>query len=227
MATRILDFQWGLVDLEGVIFNPGILFRREFGRFLQHRYRISAKEALLFYQANDSLPLTVKFARLLAQYGHPPEQATEAATAFRAAVAASRPVVSEGARELLETLRSRGAQLVALSEAESRIAQGKLEEAKLNGLFGRVIGTERAPRGRGQIVLCSEAVGLPLETFAPQGFVLAGDPEHVAVAQGLGFYSIGIAHVFPESAFKAQGAQEVYRHIARLSLALRQRQNSH
>ena len=51
MRTRILDFRFGLIDLEGVIFNRGILYRREFGRFLQGRYNISAKEALVFYQA--------------------------------------------------------------------------------------------------------------------------------------------------------------------------------
>jgi hypothetical protein len=28
MGTRILDFRFGLIDLEGVIFNPGILYRR-------------------------------------------------------------------------------------------------------------------------------------------------------------------------------------------------------
>lgn len=222
MGTRILDFRFGLVDLEGVIFNQGILYRREFGRFLQHRYHISAKEALLFYQAHEALPLEIKFVRLLAQHGCPPEEATKAATAFQATVAASRPVVSEGARELLETLLSREAQLFALSETESQVAEGKLEEAELTNLFRQVIGTERAPRGRGQISLCRESVGLPLEVFAAQSFVLAGSPEDVTAARELGFYGIGIAHVFPEAALKAHGAQEVYRHVAHLSLQIRQ-----
>ncbi|MFQ5881354.1 MAG: HAD family hydrolase [Candidatus Methylomirabilales bacterium] len=221
MGTRILDFRFGLVDLEGVVFNPAILYRREFGRFLQHRYRISAKEALLFYQTHEPLPLEVKFQRLLAQHGHRPEQAAEVAVAFLAAVAASRPVVSEGARELLETLVSGGVQLFALSERESHMAGGELEEAELRGLFRWVIGADQAPRGRGQLVICPEAVEQSLETFATQSFVLAGNPDDVAVAQDLGFYCVGVAHVFPETAFKAHGAQEVYRHIAYLSLSLR------
>ncbi|MFQ5657986.1 MAG: HAD family hydrolase [Candidatus Methylomirabilales bacterium] len=221
MAIRIFDFRCGLVDLEGVIFNPGILYRREFGRFLQQRYGISAKEALLFYQANEGLPLELKFARLLTQHGHPQEQATAAASAFRATVAASRPVVSEGARELLEILVSREIHLCGLSETESRIAEGKLEQAELRGLFRQVIGTERAHRGREQMLSCSEATGLLLEAFATQSFVLTADPEDVTAAQGLGCYSIGIAHLFPEAAFKAHGAHEVYRHVAHLSLQLR------
>lgn len=223
MGTRILNFRFGLVDLEGVIFNPGILYRREFGRFLQRRYQIPAKEALLFYQAHESLPLEGKFARLLAQHGHPAEQASQAATEFRGAVAASRPVVSEGARELFEILASREAQLFVLSEAPSRIAMGKLEEVELRGLFGWVIGVDRAPRGRGQMIICPETVGLPMETFAAQSFVLTGTPEDAATAGELGYYGIGIAHLFPAAAFTAHGAREVYGHVAHLSLALRQR----
>ncbi|MGH7387735.1 MAG: hypothetical protein ACREIZ_04620, partial [Candidatus Methylomirabilales bacterium] len=177
MGTRILEFRFGLVDLEGVIFNPGILYRREFGRFLERRYHISAKEALRFYQADEALPLQAKFARLLAEHGHPPEEAARATAAFRAVVATSRPVVSEGARELLEILTARGTHLCALSETESSIAEGKLEEAELQSLFGQVIGTERAPRGREQIALCPKTVGLTIETFAAQSFLLSGHPE--------------------------------------------------
>jgi len=223
MGTRILEFRFGLVDLEGVIFNPGILYRREFGRFVQHRYQIPAKEALRFYQAHEPLPLEGKFARLLVQHGHPVEWAPEAATEFRTAVAASRPVVSEGARELLEIVASRKAQLFVLSEVESQIAEGQLEEAELGGLFGSVIGAERAPRGREQMVICPTMAGLPIETFAMQSFVLTGNPEDVAAAGDLGYYGIGIAHLFPEAAFTAHGAREVYRHVAHLSLKLRQR----
>ncbi len=222
MGTRILDFRFGLVDLEGVIFDAGILYRREFGRFLQHRYQISAKEALRFYQAHELLPLEVKFTRLLGQHGHPEEQATQAATEFRDAVAASRPVVSEGARDLLEILASRAAQLFALSETQSQIAERKLEEVELRGLFGWVIGTEQAPRGREQMVICAETVGLPIETFATQSFVLTGSPEDVAAGVKLAYYAIGIAHLFPESAFTTNGAPEVYRHVAHLSLGLLQ-----
>ena len=221
MGTRILDFRFGLIDLEGVIFNPGILYRREFGRFLQGRYNISAKEALVFYQAQEALPLEGKFDRLLAQHGRPPGETAEAVTAFRTSVAASRPVVSEGARELLEILVSREAQLFALSEAESRIADVKIQEVELRNFFGHMIGTEHAPRGRGQIAFCGDVVGLPLEAFAGQSFVLASSPEDVVAARELGFYSIGIAHLFPEDALKAHGAHEVYRHIAYLSLHLR------
>jgi len=222
MGTRILEFRFGLVDLEGVIFNPGILYRREFGRFLERRYHISAKEALRFYQADEPLPLQAKFARLLAEHGHPPEEAARAAAAFRAVVATSRPVVSEGARELLEILAARGTHLSALSETESRIAQGKLEEVELQSFFRQVIGTEMASRGRGQIVLCAEVVGLPLETFAGQGVVLTGNPDDLAAAGALGFYAIAVAHVSPEDVLKAHGAHEVYRHVAHLSLLLRQ-----
>ena len=222
MGTRILDFRFGLVDLEGVIFNSGILYRREFGRFLQRRYQIPAKEALLFYQAHEPLPLEGKFARLLAQHGHPTEQASQAAAEFRDAVAASRPVVSEGARELLEILASRDAQLFVLSETPSQVAASKLEEVELRGFFGWVIGVDRAPHGRGQMIICPETVGLPVETFTAQSFVLTGTPEDVALAGELGYYGIGIAHLFPEAAFTAQGAREVYRHVAHLSLALRQ-----
>ncbi len=218
---RILDFRFGLVDLEGVIFNPGILYRREFGRFLQHRYQISAKEALRFYQAHEVLPLEVKLVRLLAQHGRPAEQAAQASTEFREVVAASRPVVSEGARELLQILASRETQLFVLSETEFGIAEGKLDEAGLKGLFGWVIGTERAPRGRGQMVACPETVGLPIDTFAAQSFLLTSIPEDVTVATELGYFGIGIAHLFPVDAFRAHGAREVYRHVAHLSLALR------
>lgn len=222
MGTRILEFRFGLVDLEGVIFNPGILYRREFGRFLQHRYQISAKEALRFYQAHEMLPLEVKFARLLTQHGHSAEQAAQVATEFREVVAASRPVVSEGARELLQILASQEAQLFILSETESRIAESKINEAELKGLFGWVIGTERATRGREQMAVCPETVGLPIETFAAQSFVLTGTPEDVAAGAELGYYAIGIGHLFPEDAFKAHGAREVYKHVAHLSLQLRQ-----
>ncbi|MFQ5803544.1 MAG: hypothetical protein ACE5JQ_11675 [Candidatus Methylomirabilales bacterium] len=221
MGTRILDYRFGLVDLEGVIFNPGLLDRREFGRYLQRRYQIAAKEALLFYQDHALLPLEVKFARLLAQHGYPAEQAAQAASEFRGAMAASRPVVSEGARELLQTLANREAQLFVLSETQSQIAERQLEEVDLRGLCARVIGTEQAPRGRGQMVICPETVGLPVETFAAQSFVLAGTPEDVAAAGELGYYGIGIAHLFPEAAFSAHGAREVYRHVAHLSLELR------
>ncbi len=222
MRTRILDFRFGLVDLEGVIFNPGLLYRREFGRFLQERVGISAKEALRFYQAHEDLPLEAKFTRLLAEYGRAPEEATEAAVAFRVTVATSKPVVSEGARELLQALVSREAQLFALSETETRIAAGTMEEAELWHLFGHVIGTERAPRGRGQIALCAEAVGLPMEAFATQSFVLTSNPDDLAAARELGCYGIGIAHVFPEAALGTHGAQELYRHVAHLSLRLGQ-----
>lgn len=222
MATRILDFRFGLVDLEGVIFNPGVLYRREFGRFFQDRYQISAKEALRFYQSHELLPLEVKFARLLAQHGHPTGQASEVAGEFRGAVAGSRPVVSEGARELLAILASREAQLCVLSQVHSQIAGGKLEEVELRGLFGWVIGAEHASPGRGQMVLCPSMVGLPIETFATQSFMLTGTPEDVAAAGELGYYGIGIAHLFPEDAFTAQGAREVYRHVAHLALQLRQ-----
>jgi phosphoglycolate phosphatase-like HAD superfamily hydrolase len=223
MGTRILDFRFGLVDLEGVIFNPSILYRREFGRFLQARYPITAKEALRFYQAHEALPLEPKFAQLLAQLGHPAEEAAKVASAFRAAVATSRPVVSEGARELLESLAGRGAQLFALSETDSAIAEGKLEESELHSLFRQVIGTEQAPRGRGQIGRCPKAIGLPPEAFAAQSFLLSGHPEDMGAARELGCYAIGIAHLFPEDAFKSHGAQEVYRHVAHLSLLLRER----
>jgi phosphoglycolate phosphatase-like HAD superfamily hydrolase len=221
MGTRILDFRFGLIDLDGVIFNAGILYRREFGRFLQARYNISAKEGLLFYQGHEALPLEGKFDRFLAQHGRPPGEGAEAVAAFRASVASSRPVVSEGARELLEFLVAREAQLFALSSTESRIANSRMEETELRNFFGRVIGTEHSPGTRGQISLCAEAIGLPLEAFAAQGFVLGSNPEDVTTAGELGFYSIGIAHVFPEAALKAHGAHEVYRHVAHLSLHLR------
>ncbi len=221
MGTRILEFRFGLVDLEGVIFNPGILYRREFGRFLERQYHISAKGALRFYQTNEALPLQAKFARLLAEGGHPPEEAARATVAFEAVVATSRPVVSEGARELLEFLAARGTHLSALSESESRIAEGKLEQAELQGLFRQVIGSERGPRGREQIAFCPQTVGLPVEAFAAQSFLLSGHPEDMVAARELGCYSIGMAHLYPEDAFKAHGAQEVYRHVVHLSLLLR------
>lgn len=221
MGTRILDFRFGLIDLEGVIFNVGILHRREFGRFLQGQYGISAKEGLRFYQAHEELPLEEKFDRFLAQHGRPPGEAAKAVTAFRASVAASRPVVSEGARELLGILVAREAQLFALSETESEIANGKMEEAELRIYFGHLIGTDQALQAPGRIALCAEAIGLPLDIFAAQSFVLASNPEDVTLAVQLGFYSIGIAHVFPEAALKAHGAHEVYRHVAHLSLRVR------
>jgi beta-phosphoglucomutase-like phosphatase (HAD superfamily) len=221
MGTRILEFRFGLMDLEGVIFNAGILYRREFGRFLQGRYNISAKEGLRFYQAHEALPLEEKFVRLLAEHDRPPGEAPEACVAFRASVAASRPVVSEGARELLEILVAREAQLFALSETESQIANGEMEEVELRNFFGHVVGAEHAPRVRGQFALCAEAVELPLGAFAAQSFVLASRPADVATAGEMGFYSIGIAHVYPEAALKAQGAREVYRHVAHLALHLR------
>jgi beta-phosphoglucomutase-like phosphatase (HAD superfamily) len=221
MGTRILEFRFGLVDLEGVIFNLGILYRREFGRFLERRYHISAKEALRFYQADEALPLPAKFARFLAEHGHLPEEAARATAAFRQVVATSRPVVSEGSRELLEILTARGTHLSALSETESRVAEGKLEEAELRSLFGQVIGTERALRGREQITLCAKTVGLAVESFADQSFLLSGHPEHMAAAAEFGCYAIGMTHLYPENAFRAHGAQEVYRHVAHLSLLLR------
>jgi phosphoglycolate phosphatase-like HAD superfamily hydrolase len=223
MGTRILEFRFGLVDLEGVVFNLGILYRREFGRFLEHRYHIPAKEALRFYQADEGLPLQAKFARLLAERGHPVEEAARATAAFRQVAATSRPVVSEGARELLEILAARGTHLCALSETESRVAEGKLEEAELRSLFGQVIGTERAPRGREQIALCAKTVGLAVENFADQGFLLSGHPEDMAAAAEFGCYAIGAAHLSPEDVLKAHGAQEVYRHVAHLALLLRPR----
>ena len=223
MGTRILEFRFGLVDLEGVIFNPGILYRREFGRFLERQYHISAKEALRFYQTNEPLPLQAKFARLLGERGHPPEEEARAAAAFQAVVATARPVVSEGARELLEFLAARRTHLSGLSETESRIAEGKLEQAELQGLFRQVIGSERGPRGREQIAFCPQTVGLPVEAFAAQSFLLSGHPEDMVAAEELGCYAIGMAHLYPEDAFKAHGAQEVYRHVAHLSLLLRAR----
>ncbi|MFQ5962108.1 MAG: hypothetical protein ACE5MG_11995 [Candidatus Methylomirabilales bacterium] len=221
MGTRILDFRFGLIDLDGVVFNAGILYRREFGRFLQGRYSISVKEGLRFYEAHEGLPLEEKFDRFLAQRGRPSEEAAKAVTAFRASVAASRPVVSEGARELLGILVAREAQLFALSETESGIANGKMEEAELRIFFGHLIGTEHALQTPGRIALCAEAMGLPLDVFAAQSVVLASNPEDVATAVKLGFYSIGIAHVFPETTLKAHGSHEVYRHVAHLSLRLR------
>lgn len=204
-----------------MIFDPGILYRREFGRFLQARFNISAKEALLYYQAHEALPLEGKFTGFLAQHGFPPAEAAQATTAFRVSVAASRPVVSEGARELLDTLVSREAQLLALSETESRIAVGKMEEAELRNFFVHVIGAEHAQRWRSRIALCAEAIGLPLEALAVQGFVLGSRPEEIATARELGFYCIGISRVVPEDALKAHGAHEVFGHVAHLSLRLR------
>lgn len=221
MKTRILDFQFGLVDLDGVIFDPGILHRREFGRFLQAQYNISAKEGLLFYQAHESLPVGEKFSRLLGQHGRSSEEAAQAAAAFHDFVAASRPVVSEGAREVLELLRDREAQLFALSETESRIAIEKMEEAEVRNFFVHVIGVEYAPRWGGRIARCAEMIRLPLETLATQSFVLASSPEDIATAGELGFYSIGIGRMVPEEALKAHGAHEVFRHVARLALHLR------
>lgn len=221
MRTRILEFRFGLVDLEGVIFNPGILVRREFGRFLHGRYNISAKEALRFFQAHEDLPLEAKFTRLFAQHGRSEEEGTEAADAFRETVATSRPVVSEGARELLETLSTREAQLFALSETASAIGVHKLEEAELRHHFGHVIGTDRAPRGLGQMEHCAEVIGLPMEAFASQSFILSSSPDDLTAAQEFGFYGIGVAHVFPESLLQGRGAQEAYRHVAHLSLLLR------
>jgi phosphoglycolate phosphatase-like HAD superfamily hydrolase len=223
MGTRILEFRFGLVDLEGVIFNPGILYRREFGRFLERQYHISAKEALRFYQTNEALPLQAKFARLLAERGHPPAEAARATSAFQAGVATARPVVSEGAREVLERLGVCGTRLFALSETESAIAEGTLEQAELQSLFRQVIGAEQAPRGRKQIAVCSKTVGLTVEAFAAQSFLLSGHPEDMGAAGELGCYAIGVAHLYPEDVFKAHGAQEVYRHVAHLSLLLRPR----
>jgi beta-phosphoglucomutase-like phosphatase (HAD superfamily) len=131
-------------------------------------------------------------------------------------------VVSEGARELLEILTARGTHLCALSETESSIAEGKLEQAELQGVFRQVIGTERAPRGREQIAFCAKTVGLTVEAFAAESFLLSGHPEDMVEARELGCYAIGMAHLYPEDAFKARGAQEVYRHVAYLSLLLRQ-----
>jgi phosphoglycolate phosphatase-like HAD superfamily hydrolase len=223
MGTRIFDFRFGLVDLDGVVFNPGILYRREFGRFLERGYRISAKEALRFYQAHEALPLEAKLARLLAEHGHPAEEGAAAATAFRTAVTACRPVVSEGAREILEALARREAVLFALSETETAAAEERLVATELTGLFRQVIGIDQAPRGRGQIAHCAAAVHLPLHAFASQSVALLRDPEEVALAAELGCYSIGVAHCFPEEVLKAHGAQEVYRHVAHLALLLRAR----
>lgn len=222
METRILDFRFGLVDLDGVIFDPGILHRREFGRFLQSQYNISAKEALLFYQAHEDLPLEGKFSRLLTQHGRSSEEAAQAATTFRDSVAASRPIVSEGARELLELLVDREEQLFALSETESRIAIGKMEEAEVRNFFVHVIGVECAGRWDGRIARCAEMIGLPLETLATQSFVLASSPEGIATAGELGFYSVGIGRKAPEDVLRAHGAHEVFRHVALLALRLRQ-----
>lgn len=221
MGTRILDFRFGLVDLDGVLFNLGILYRREFGRFLQARYDISAKQALRFYQVHEALPLEDKFARLLAQHGRPGGEAAHAVTAFRTAVAASRPVVSEGARELVETLASRETQLFALSETESRVADGKLRDTELRQSFAHVIGIEKAPRGPGQLAHCATVIGLPLEGLAAQSVMLASTPEDISTAREFGFYTIGVAHVYPETTLRACGANELYRHVAHLALLVR------
>src|SRR3989304_589480 len=108
MGTRILGFRFGLVDLEGVIFNPGILSRREFGRFLERRYHISAKEALRSYQADEPLPLEAKFARLLAEHGHPPAEAAPGGAAVRVGGATSRPAVSGGGPRVQDHLTPPG-----------------------------------------------------------------------------------------------------------------------
>jgi beta-phosphoglucomutase-like phosphatase (HAD superfamily) len=223
MRTRVLDFHFGLIDLDGVVFNPELTNRREFGRFLEPRYRISAKEALRFYQAHLDLALEEKFARLLAQHGHGGEEAAAAAAAFQVAVAASRPVVSEGARELLEVLAAREATLFALSESESAMAQAKLGEAELASLFREVIGIDHAPGRRDQIAQSAERVGVPLDVFAAGSVVLLSRPEDVATAVALGCYPVGIAHRASEDALKVRGAREVYRHVAHLALHFRPR----
>lgn len=221
METRIFDFPLGIVDLEGVVLNPGILYRREFGRFLERRFQISAKEALLFYQAHEALPLEVKLQRLLAQHGLPIGEVAKIAEEFKGAANAGKPVVSEGAREVLEALLAREARLFALSTADAQTAQRRIEAAGLANLLPEVVGTDRAPTRREQIEVCASLVGLPPSAFAPQAFFLAGDPEEVSLARGMGVYCIGFAHAFPEAAFTAHGAQEVYRHIAHLALGLR------
>jgi len=221
METRILDFPFGILDLEGVVLNPGILYRREFGRFLERRFRISAKEALLFYQAHETLPLEMKLQRILAQHGLPTDQVAQVVEEFQEAAHAGKPVVSEGAREVLELLRSRQTLLFALSTTDSQTAKRKIEAAELDGFFREVVGMDQAPTRRGQIEACASIASLPLSAFASQAFFLAGDPEEVSIAREMGLYCIGFAHAFPEAAFQVHGAQEVYRHIAHLALGLR------
>jgi phosphoglycolate phosphatase-like HAD superfamily hydrolase len=130
-------------------------------------------------------------------------------------------VVSEGARELLEVLVARGTHLSALSETESHSAEGKLKRAELEGIFGQIVGTERAPQGREQIAFCAKTFGHTDEEFAAQSFLLSGRPEDIRAADEFGCYAIGMAHLYPEDAFKAHGAHEVYRHVAHLALLLR------
>jgi phosphoglycolate phosphatase-like HAD superfamily hydrolase len=221
MKTRILDFPFGILDLEKVVLNPGILYRREFGRFLERRFRISAKEALLFYQAHEALPLEVKLQRMLAQHGLPTDQVATVAEEFQEAANAGKPVVSEGAREVLEILLSREIRLFALSTTDSQTARRKMAAAGLDSFFRTVLGVDQARTRRDQIEACARVAGLPFSAFTPQAFFLTGDPEEVAMARELGVYCIGFAHLFPEAAFKAHGAQEVYRHIAHLALGLR------
>ncbi|MBI3015034.1 MAG: HAD hydrolase-like protein [Candidatus Tectomicrobia bacterium] len=143
-------FKYCVFDVEGVLLNARILAKKTFGRFLEREYGIPAAAALIFYTQAQDLTLREKFRRLLDDHGQPSPDLDAVVARFDEALESERPVVYEGAREVLDALLEKGAQLFAVGSSPVEQIKARLDRVDLLPKFREVVGQEAGSKGYSQ-----------------------------------------------------------------------------
>jgi phosphoglycolate phosphatase-like HAD superfamily hydrolase len=117
------------------------------------------------------------------------------------------PELFEGTREVLWQLREEGIELFLSSGSKSSSTKIRLEKAGLDEFFTLVVGSELPKREH--IPYLAQSLGLSLEDFASQAFLIGDGWIDMVSGIHYGLYSIGITNTLSPDLLRRAGAKEV------------------
>jgi len=212
-------FKYAVFDVEGVLLNARLLAKKTFGRFLEREYGIPPAAALTFYTQAQDLTLQEKFRRLLHGHGRPTQDLDKVVARFEEVLESERPVVYEGAREVLDALLEKGVLLFAVGSSPVEQIKARLERVDLLPKFREVVGREAGSKGYSQMEPLARSLGLPVVEFARDGIYFSASPGEVEEASRGGMAVAGVAHLVSAQALHESGAPVVLKYIGQLIFA--------
>ena len=124
------------------------------------------------------------------------------------------PRLFEGVEELLSQLSQKGIKLFATTGSKTTRATQHLEKAGILSFFTAIAGSEMPKREH--IPYFASQVGLPLEDFAKQAFLISDGPVDLHLAAKYGVYPAGVAQTLEPSLLFKQGAAEIISNLGEL-----------
>ena len=209
-------FRYCIFDIEGVLLNARLLAKKTFGRFLAREYGIPASAALVFFTQAQDLTLTEKFQRIFEMRGQPVQELDSVIARFEETVESQRPLVYEGAREVLDALLEKGVLLFAVGSASVEQLRARLGQVDLLGKFRGVLGREAGPKGYPQMDPLARSLGISLADFSRDGIYITASPGEITDVSCRGMAVAGVAHLSSVQTLRESGAPVVLKYIGQL-----------